>query len=565
MDRWVLYPNEIDFDSGTVSEANFIAASPYKVENAVYSNGEMLFYVQDGAVYDSGGNFVFSFGYDYTMLKEIAVAPLPGSCDTWCLFWLEAYPLTTLEFHFQEVKVVDGAIVPGSGGLINEGELFGSTGGIAVSKPDDNGERMIYLVHYQGIWKYRLQSNGLFLEEMIPSLEGFEWIAEADLSPNGDFLAWGDDNRVCVYNLALEQFYIHSLGTSLSFIFGLEFSADNEYLYICHSEKGLFRWKFNQTDSAPEPVEGSKNFVNTQLELGKDGYIYAVRKDGILGIIGDSGVAISPLDVTVGSSLADPNWDQLFALPDQIDGEVYGSFLGIPTPAIEKFYINGVTVWEVIDEMHPPLLVYNCTPILLNDSVSGAYSGYTIHVYQTDPSSGQQITGPGFLDASFHFADTPPPSIDIRCLNDSINCDLFDNYINPPYNTFAVALLLEGRCESVERIGHIEVQDAPAAADIGLEINDTQTGIPCPAAHDIAQACNSGIYSASINLANSNGDITFYQLAIDEVSCENGSTINNIFTGNPVSVNGVAGLTAIALNALQINGTTGYFADPSWV
>ncbi len=566
MDKWILFPHEIDFGSGNVYPLSFGASTPYKVENAVYSNGELLCYIQDGAVYDSSGNFVFSFGYDYAMLKEMAVVPLPGSCNTWCLFWLEAYPLTTLEFHFQEIKIVDGNILQGSNGLVSAGELFGSTGGIAVSQPVNYmGDRYVYLVHYQGIWKYRLQSNGLFLEETVSFAEGFEWIAEADLSPDGNLLAWGDENRVHVYDLQGEEYFTYSLGTPYSFVFGVEFSADNKYLYICHSEQGLLRWEFEAVGSMPKPVEGAKNFVNTHLERGKDGYIYAVRADGMLGAVDDLGVVLFPFELTVSSYPADPNWEKLFALPDQIDGEDYGSFLGVPLPVIERFDINGQTVWEYIDESHPPLLVYNCAPILLNDSISGPYSGYTIHVYQTDPTNGQQISGPGFLDTSFHFFDTLSPSIDIRCLADPTNCDLFDDYINPPYNTFAVVLQLEGRCGSVQSTGQIEVQDAPAPADIGLEINDTQTGVPCPAAHDVAQACKAGIYSASINLANSNGDITFYQLAIDEVSCENGSSLANVYTGAPVSVSGVSGLTAIALNALEINDTTGYFADPSWL
>ncbi|GAB4252817.1 MAG: hypothetical protein Kow0027_17710 [Saprospiraceae bacterium] len=568
MDKWILNPYEIDFGAGGATLVNTGAPTPYKVENAVYSNGDLKFYVNDNAVYDANGNFVNYIGDQAAMLKEIAVAPAPEQCDAWCLFWLETYPLASLQFHYQEVKVQNGNVVFGSSGTADQGQIFGNEAGIAVSKvlPNSTGERDIYIVNFDAIRKYRLQSDGVFQTATLPlPVGGSAFIAEADLSPDEKFLAWGNNNEVKVYDFVNQQLFSHSLGSFSSNVYGVEFSSDNQYVYICHSESGLLRWEFQVTGSAPQPLQESNGYSNSQLELAKDGYIYAVRNDGVLGIIQGLSVAESPLGISVSSINEAPVGGKYFALPDQIDGESYGGFFGIPSPVIESFDINGETVYEFIDQSHPPLLVYNCAPIFLNSSTSGPVTGYAIHIYSTDPASGQQISGPGFLDATFNFNGTPSTSIDVRCLNDPVNCDLFDAYINPPYNTFAVELQLNGRCETVTRTGQIEVQDAPDPANIGLQVNNTQTGIPCPATHDVSNSCPAGIYSASINLSNSNGNITYYQLVIDEVSCEDGSVTSNIYTGPQVPVSGVSGLTAIALNGLEINGQTGFFADPSWI
>ncbi len=94
---------------------------------------------------------------------------------------------------------------------------------------------------------------------------------------------------------------------------------------------------------------------------------------------------------------------------------------------------------------------------------------------------------------------------------------------------------------------------------INLTINPG-TGTPCPAAHTIVTACVVSQYSASVNVANSSGDITFYSIRIDRVDCATGAVIGGpLYVGGQVAVEGPKKLTALALNDLVINGSTGYF------
>jgi hypothetical protein len=181
-----------------------------------------------------------------------------------------------------------------------------------------------------------------------------------------------------------------------------------------------------------------------------------------------------------------------------------------------------------------------------------------------DPVSGQQITGPGYLDFTTGSGGVPLSSIDLRCLEDS-QCELFNDAVAAGHFTFAVEMTIKNRCETVSRLGYIEVNDAPPAAQIGLQVNDGATGTPCPASHNISLPCLSDIYTVSINLSNSQGVITYYQLVVEEVSCESGGVIDLIYSGPEVAVNGVGNLTALSLNYLEINGGLFYFVDPAWI
>lgn len=565
-DKWILNPNEIDFGAGTSSPLNTGAGTPYKVENAVYKNGVLQFYANDGVVYDPAGNNVGQFANNPgAMLKEVAVAPGPGSCDTWCLFWLETSPLATLDFLYQEVKIENGAVVFGPGGEAGDGTMFGNVGGIAVSHivPGTNADRDIYVVAFDAVRRFRLSSLGVALVQTIAvQTGGNDFICEADLSHDGSKLGWANGNRVFSMNTAPPHAVSTvSVGTSGSEIRGVEYSPDNLFMYLSHSVLGLRRWPVGGTST--QALSETNTYNRTQLEMGKDGYVYAVRNDGVLGQIKNLAVQQSPLNLKVFSDVATPVSPDYFGLPDQVDGESYSLFVGVPPLAFNSYTVNGQQVFDFIDPTHPPLLVYNCAPINLETTLSGTPSSYSIHVYSTDPATGLQISGPGYLDYMFNGTGVPPSSIDLRCLQGPA-CQLFDTAISAGHYTFAVVMTLENRCESLSMLGHIKVFAAPAPAQIGLEVNSIN-GIPCPASHNIASPCLAGIYSASLNFGNSQGDITFYQLTIDEVNCSTGNVIANIYTGQQVPVSGVGSLTALPLNGLVINGNMGFFANPAWL
>lgn len=566
MDKWILTPNEIDFEIGVSSPIVSGAFNPYKVENAVYKDGDLLFYVNDGQVYSFGGNWAGQFASDpAAMLKEVAIAPGPGTCNNYCLFWLETFPLAELHFYYQEILIDNGDITFGLGGELVPGILFGNSGGIAISKILDGTEadRDVYLVTRDAVRRFRMDAQGVTLHQTI-LVNSSENIWEADLSHNGEYLGWGAGNQLFAMETASPNLVnVITIGDNSHQVSGIEFSPDNAFLYFTDSELGLRRWEINGSITN---LSEANTYRFTQLELAMDGFIYAVRDDGMLGRIEGLSVQQSPLNLAVYSSV--PPAPSLFstvhyALPDQIDGEDYSLFLGVQAMAFDAFTINGEEVFDFIDQDHPPLWVYNCSNINLETALSGTPLEYFIHVYSVDPVTGQQISGPGFLDFTFNSPGVPPVTIDLRCLEDS-QCMLFNDAVASGHFTFAVEMTLTSRCETISQKGYVEVFDAPVPAQIGLEVNNL-SGIPCPASQDIVFPCLAGIYSASINFSNSQGDISFYQLVVEEVNCESGAVISLLYVGPQVLVAGVSSLTSLPLNGLTINGNTGFFADPEWV
>jgi hypothetical protein len=526
----------------------------------------LLFYVNDGGVYAPGGNYVGAFSLaPYAMLKEIAIAPGTGTCNNYCLFWLETWPSAELDFMYQEVIVENGNITLGQSGEIENGTMDGSnTAGIAISKiiEGTQADRDIYIVTFDQVYRFRMNAQGVSLQQTITyTLGGSGFIAEADLSHDGKFLGWGKGNELFVME-TVPPYTVKSVqaGNSSTKIAGVEFSSDNEYLYFSDSQLGLRRWEFSTLFI--QNLSEANTYRYTQLEMAHDGYIYAVRDDGVLGRVQGLSVQQSPLGLTIYSRVAPGSNPFIYhyALPDQIDGEDYSLFLGVPALAFEDYRVNGEEVFDFIDQNHPPLLVYNCNSINLETVLSGTPAEYSIHVYSVDPVSGQQITGPGYLDFTTGSGGVPPSSIDLRCLEDS-QCELFNDAVAAGHFTFAVEMTIKNRCETITRLGYIKVNDAPPTAQINLEFI-VPSNDPCPASHDIGSPCPIGVYSNTFSMSNSQGEITYYQLIIEEVHCENGEVIDLIYSGPQVPVNLQNPVLFNTLNALTINGQQAYFADP---
>ena len=564
---WLLHSEYLDFGFGPVS-FSITAPTPYVVENSVFWDGKLQFYVSDGVVYEANGNPAGYYGQQGYGLKEVAIAPGPGSCNTWCLFWIETSTSATLNFYYQEVVVdqTTGAVSFGPSGEVAPNSMWGNSAGIAVSKvTGGTSERDIFVVNGYDVKKFHLTGLGISLTGSMPYTSGAGgFICEADISPDGQYLTWGVRNKIYRMSTALGSVKSVTVGSGDAEINGVEFSADSKYIYFSSSQYGIGRWIPNNPPASQIEylTEGGGHFSHTQLELAKDGYIYAVRDDAMLGRIQNLSVQLT--STKVFSDVLPPGAHSYFGLPDQVDGEDYNQWVGIPPAAITSYLVNGQTVYDFIDVTHPPLLVYNCAPINLETTLGGVITDYKIEVFSTDPVTGGQITGPGYLNYTGNFTGTPPSVIDLRCLTGP-GCSLFSNAIAAGHFTFAVRLTISNRCGSISRLGHIKVFDAPESAQVGLQVNNTVTGLPCPASHNISAPCPAGIYSASINLSNSQGDITYYQLAIDEVNCGTGAVIANVYSGTQVAVSGAGSLTALALNGLIINGNTGYFANPAWL
>lgn len=226
-----------DFQSPTVlSEANYPHAA-FGAHNS-YSDaaGNVLFYMSGGnpQVYRANGTYVgtvpggsFSNAYN----REIVFVPKPGSCnEVYIIFFTElktyqainlvlAYGLlntTTWQF------VAGGSINPPS--LSSFGSVYNSNGGLAVSKPDANGNHKLYAIVGDAVYRYDITSQGIQTPNTLNTMNGSainqvlpyrDWVGnnfyignqgstaneittkvtEAELSTDGSRLAWGTVNN----------------------------------------------------------------------------------------------------------------------------------------------------------------------------------------------------------------------------------------------------------------------------------------------------------------------------------------------------------------------------------
>lgn len=569
-DKWLLYSTEVDFDAGpSFSMYNFPAPgagleTPYVVENAVFGeDGELYFFLQDGGVYNKNGLLLHTFSdTDGSLLKkEIGIAPAPGQCRTYCIFFLEATAFVGLHFNFFEMTVTGNGNPSYIGNTVTADIMSGNHGSLTVSQIVEGtvADRHIYVVsNAEGaVYRYLMTTTGLFYDGLVtafPSDNDYE--SEVEVSPCNRHIAWSAGPAAYVYNMASSQLYTLNVGPG-SFS-GLEFAGDIcQDLYLSHRRKGLIQWRFGE-EGFTEFIPESEAFNITQLERGKDGFIYLVKNGLPAGALWRLDVVNNFLEsvnaeINVFSNLYGGATDDVYALPDQIDGEGDDSFFGVPPLHITGLDINQFAL-PPQDFSEPPVF-YNCGPIELNVAYEGAPSGYRINIVSVDPVDGQPVYGGQYLNYQADFPGTPSGPIDLRCLDDPILCSLFDNYEG---QMFLVTVRIRDRCSVGQASGYFRVFGPPSTpADIDFRILAGDGPVyPAPAT-DINNPALSTVYG-TIDLTNSNGDITFYQLQVWEVDCGNGQNIGALYDSGPKIITSVSEL-AFNLAALEINGITDYF------
>lgn len=180
-DRWLLYPTEVDFTAGpsytsfTFPNPAGSIGTPYIVENSVFSSdGDLLFYVQDGFIYNADGEYVNTISNDYPGISspEIGIAPVPGACNIYCVFAIYAVPLAASIFTYAEV-VVDFD-VPGNtyANVSSNGIIYGGNAGtLTVSQviPGTQADRHIYVVSYGDgvVDRYTMTADTLVLDHTV--------------------------------------------------------------------------------------------------------------------------------------------------------------------------------------------------------------------------------------------------------------------------------------------------------------------------------------------------------------------------------------------------------------
>ncbi|HND88821.1 MAG TPA: T9SS type A sorting domain-containing protein, partial [Saprospiraceae bacterium] len=580
MNKWILSPSLVDFNSQTAFPLTWLSPpTNYTVENTAFdASGSPMFYIRNKTVYLPSGAVagtlpsvtgIMCGGGAYNgIMYEIAIVPVPGTCNQFHIFWCAQKGICGTALCTSLITVnANGTLTIGAGTLLDEGP--GASSALAVSKSTGFGSRNLYWVGgLRGVVSFQITAGGIssgtvwFAYNVNNNNLSYEGI-EAEVDEAIGKVIWVDrSGNVFYYNLQnpdLEPTYFTNIGQA----WGIEFDGPQTGFYVSTTgtktlSSGIYHFANFFSQFIPTLVSSSLDYEKTFIEKAKDGQFYAVDKNGKLGKFTGNGpvsAAFNGLSVfSSGSVFAAGNH---YKLPDQIDGEDYDYFFGVSSYDITGTTINGTNLAEHVPP--PPPAFYNCNALTIATTWTGQSASWTIQIYSVDPSTGNQLFGAPYLNFSTSGIGNVPTPVDLRTLGGS--SDLFANYLG---QTFAIRITGVNLCGNSTDflLCYFRVLGPPASTTINLQVNPGN-GIPCLASHNISTPCLTSIYSASLNMGSSTGDITYYSLKIYRVNCSSGNNETLVFdnSANPVPVSGANQLTAIGLNDLVINGSTGYFVD----
>jgi hypothetical protein len=151
----------------------------YAGQSAVYShnaahssNGDLLFFVIDGVIYDKNGIYILELAGGQTFLAEGAtecvIFPVPGQCNQWMVLAADvddnsignAAMLTwvVLEFDNQQQFATYYGNTPLQANVLPSDQYW-NTMDMAVSEELTNGTRLLYVHAHSGVRKFIINSN----------------------------------------------------------------------------------------------------------------------------------------------------------------------------------------------------------------------------------------------------------------------------------------------------------------------------------------------------------------------------------------------------------------------
>jgi hypothetical protein len=585
----------------------------YSVSNGAFDvNGNLLFYIKDENVFNASGVIVGQLGGGYIggscmggyllqTLREIAIVPVPGSCNDYYAIFIKTSVGSGSYAFYTKINCTSGVVtVTNASGpysntcnsvFFSGYQAFGIgacgdiPGGIAVSKivsgSGSTAKRYLYVaggtsyVSTSSITKYDITSTGIANPTSfgsIGTLVGSDYgTMELELSPDGQYLAWSNygfsnqtGNKVFVQKL-------NSLGLNtlapqiytLNAIKGLEFDKTPSYpnLYVAGGILGSSTLaKINTATQVVTNITPLLDVSNTFLELAKNGNILA------LSSWKSSSLRLMELNTTTNAMTYQTEWANsrstiygfggVATLPDQIDGEDYTSFTGNQYVALTGITLNSQVLGATCSAGNPSL--YNCAPINLNATYLNGIttsSSYKIEIHKLDGSCVNipLINDPTALNyVGAWVSGAVPASLLISNLYDVYNNSLISSHAG----SYSVSVSVRDVCGNIStQSGIFNLLEAVLPNPL-LEIYNTYYTSPAntylPAAITIGAAIPIGATTANFRINGSTGTVSSYNVTIDQVSNTGAIIKSNIYnTTTPTS--NISTISTIALNSLCVS------------
>lgn len=375
--------------NGPILGQDYKGEQAQHVHNAMQdANGNLLFFVLDGKVFDRDGYLIDEmYNNSFGLIpggQEICIVPDPGNCQRYYIFSSSHGNFARPFYSILDLSLPN-IWTPGRlGGLVYNNEntfnlssilpsstWFRRRMGYAASKLRPDNSRFVFL--HDGIdhiYRLKITPSGLTYDNYIINAGGTEsqgQRAEVELIelPNGNyriacsstntnignfishniFYAELDANGNVIPGTDNLHYFYNTTGNSSNTanVYGLEFSPNGNYLYVTHKAVPNHPNPIEYIDVAtntaiPLSVTNQNDFQFTQIELGKDGKIYFATNNRLATLSNpnspnsgnwvNSAVPVSYYQTSDNNGLSIAS---SYTLPDQIDGMDYTTHFFVNT------------------------------------------------------------------------------------------------------------------------------------------------------------------------------------------------------------------------------------------
>lgn len=518
-----LPPYQLDVStSSTLLNGNLSTTGQYSATNGVYDeNNNPIFYLIGSDVFDlnnqgigslkpyyvngqpcnSSDPYCFESSNDFEIMgREVSIVPIPGECQKFYIIYSMSSigPIESkIMYMILDCTIGSSQLIPGKPTSIpyhendNINKLgFGAGPGLAVSKViNSNQERYLFYGGTTAIYRMKITNAGIIDETLItadPTLlpfDGARFFTELELSPDQKYLSYGKNDSKGLFFLELNN-YNFVQGSNVPYvgdISGVEFGANSIEVFISGTD-GISRTEIgnNAFEQLINFGKESKSFI----ELAINGLMYGIDSDDQLFYFDPQNSIKISLPYFVNSNQAIPIVfnQSIYAMPDQIDGENYSYFFGVPIDYVD-FSIEGNSNPSVTTNL---VLCPNETAPIVNLSGTGILQ-YRIMVYNSDINKNQ-----GSLINSTNFANSFPNDL--------------STYLPFPNDNYYL-ISIEGR----NACGHIESKqlhicwgkEGSAYSSVSFQNSQNGQGLTCANPYQLFTCeLSNGIMDGPISLNN---------------------------------------------------------------
>lgn len=398
---WSLPPAYVDQFAQPLPTGDYTGAPAQYAHNAMHdAQGNLLFFVVDGFVYDAQGNLreqlsaPSATGAGGSLFQSIPVVqglsetliiphPAPGECRKYFIILsgvdvpgatisdnLPYWGLLDLDAPYLSMNMAPMMAQVN----LNEWDnlTWGKLGNVFYAASDlrSDASRLVFVTVSGKIFRFRLSSAGLIYDNYsftLPgsSIGGTYLRAEMELAslPDGTYrLAVPYEKSGATVsllaatldaqgNVTASQVFDLSSGSTLPAIHGLEFSPSGRYLYFTHETNTLHPNPLEFIDfqnlsagAQPLAVPNASNYQFSQIERGTDGKLYLPGQNGSTNTANRLSTLSNSDSPTNNSTWINANW-----VNNALSVNYQASFRGLPSSTLSSF--KSYTLPDQIDGM----------------------------------------------------------------------------------------------------------------------------------------------------------------------------------------------------------------------